>query len=51
MSLKKNKGQGVSQSEYAKNISKVMFLMNYTRPDNVVSRLRDIHITLIKTIR
>lgn len=41
MSLKKNKGESVSQSEYAKIIGSVMFLMNYTRPDiaYAVSRL------------
>ncbi|GKC87897.1 retrovirus-related pol polyprotein from transposon TNT 1-94, partial [Tanacetum coccineum] len=39
--LKKNKGTGVSQPEYAKIIGSVMFLMNYTRPDiaYAVSRL------------
>lgn len=39
--LKKNKGDGVSQPEYAKIIGSVMFLMNYTRPDiaYAVSRL------------
>nr|GEZ92715.1 retrovirus-related Pol polyprotein from transposon TNT 1-94 [Tanacetum cinerariifolium]GEZ92732.1 retrovirus-related Pol polyprotein from transposon TNT 1-94 [Tanacetum cinerariifolium] len=31
--LKKNKGIGVSQPEYAKIIGSVMFLMNHTRPD------------------
>ncbi|TYK04654.1 ty1-copia retrotransposon protein [Cucumis melo var. makuwa] len=39
--LKKNKGNSVSQPEYAKIIGSVMYLMNYTRPDVVyaVSRL------------
>ena len=39
--LKKNKGNSVSQSEYAKIIGSLMFLMNYTRPDiaYAVSRL------------
>ncbi|KAL2248460.1 UNVERIFIED_CONTAM: Retrovirus-related Pol polyprotein from transposon TNT 1-94 [Sesamum indicum] len=39
--LKKNKGDSVSQAEYAKIIGSVMFLMNYTRPDiaYAVSRL------------
>ena len=39
--LKKNKDFSVSQTEYAKIIGSVMFLMNYTRPDiaYVVSRL------------
>lgn len=39
--LKKNKGTGISQPEYAKIIGSVMFLMNYTRPDiaYAVSRL------------
>ena len=39
--LKKNKESSVSQTEYAKIIVSVMFLMNYTRPDiaYVVSRL------------
>ena len=39
--LKKNKCESVSQSEYAKIIGSVMFLMNYTHPDiaYVVSRL------------
>lgn len=39
--LKKNKGKSVSQSEYAKIIGSLMFLMNYTRPDiaYAVSRL------------
>lgn len=39
--LKKNKGYSVSQSEYAKIIRSLMFLMNYTRPDiaYAVSRL------------
>ncbi|KAL4037745.1 hypothetical protein IC575_001345 [Cucumis melo] len=39
--LKKNKGDSVSQPEYAKIIGSVMYLMNYTRPDiaYVVSRL------------
>ncbi|KAA0051007.1 Retrovirus-related Pol polyprotein from transposon TNT 1-94 [Cucumis melo var. makuwa] len=31
--LKKNKGDSVSQPEYAKIIGSVMYLMNYTRPD------------------
>ena len=31
--LKKNKGSPVAQSEYAKIIGSVMFLMNFTRPD------------------
>ncbi|KAL0383157.1 UNVERIFIED_CONTAM: Retrovirus-related Pol polyprotein from transposon TNT 1-94 [Sesamum calycinum] len=31
--LKKNKGDSVSQAEYAKIVGSVMFLMNYTRPD------------------
>ena len=31
--LEKNKGPSVSQTEYAKTIGSVMFLMNYTRPD------------------
>ncbi|KAL0553398.1 hypothetical protein IC582_007293 [Cucumis melo] len=31
--LKKNKGDNVSQPEYAKIIGSVMYLMNYTRPD------------------
>ena len=30
---KKNKGDSVSQAEYAKIIGSIMFLMNYTRPD------------------
>ncbi len=39
--LKKNKGNSVSQTEYAKIIGSLMFLMNYTRPDiaYAVSRL------------
>ncbi|KAA0045144.1 Retrovirus-related Pol polyprotein from transposon TNT 1-94 [Cucumis melo var. makuwa] len=39
--LKKNKGDSVSQPEYAKIIGSVMYLMNYTRPDiaYAVSRL------------
>ena len=39
--LNKNKESSVSQTEYAKIIVSVMFLMNYTRPDiaYVVSRL------------
>ena len=39
--LKKNKGDSISQEQYAKIIGSVMFLMNYTRPDiaYVVSRL------------
>src|ERR1044072_7668805 len=39
--LKKNNGASVSQSEYAKIIGTVMYLMNNTRPDiaYVVSRL------------
>ncbi|TYK15379.1 ty1-copia retrotransposon protein [Cucumis melo var. makuwa] len=39
--LKKNKGDSVSQLEYAKIIGSVMYLMNYTRPDiaYAVSRL------------
>ncbi|KAL0401677.1 UNVERIFIED_CONTAM: Retrovirus-related Pol polyprotein from transposon TNT 1-94 [Sesamum latifolium] len=39
--LKKNKGDSVSQAEYAKIMGSVMFLMNYTRPDiaYAVSRL------------
>ncbi|KAL0438737.1 UNVERIFIED_CONTAM: Retrovirus-related Pol polyprotein from transposon TNT 1-94 [Sesamum latifolium] len=39
--LKKNKGDSVSQADYAKIIESVMFLMNYTRPDIAygVSRL------------
>ncbi|KAL0546603.1 hypothetical protein IC582_016515 [Cucumis melo] len=39
--LKKNKGDSVSQPEYAKIICSVMYLMNYTRPDiaYAVSRL------------
>ncbi|XP_075080666.1 secreted RxLR effector protein 161-like [Nicotiana tabacum] len=39
--LRKNKESSISQTEYAKIISSVMFLMNYTRPDiaYVVSRL------------
>ena len=39
--LRKNKESSVSQTEYAKIIGSVMFLMNYTRPDiaYVVSRL------------
>ncbi|KAL0537256.1 hypothetical protein IC582_026232 [Cucumis melo] len=39
--LKKNKGDNVSQLEYAKIIGSVMYLMNYTRPDiaYAVSRL------------
>ena len=38
--LKKNKGSSISQTEYAKIIETVMFLMNYTRLDIafVVSR-------------
>jgi len=32
--LKKNKGSSVSQTEYAKVIGSVMFLMNYTRPNS-----------------
>ena len=31
--LKKNNGSSVSQTEYAKIIGSVMFLMNCTRPD------------------
>ena len=31
--LKKNKGDSISQKQYAKIIGSVMFLMNYTRPD------------------
>jgi len=31
--LKKNKGSSVSQTEYAKSIGSVMFLMNFTHPD------------------
>ena len=31
--LKRNKGNPVGQSEYAKIIANIMFLMNYTRPD------------------
>ena len=48
--LKKNKRESVSQPEYAKIISSVMYLMNYTRPDiaYAVSRL-DIHIILLNT--
>ncbi|KAA0049695.1 Retrovirus-related Pol polyprotein from transposon TNT 1-94 [Cucumis melo var. makuwa] len=39
--LMKNKGDSVSQPEYAKIIGSVMYLMNYTRPDiaYAVSRL------------
>ncbi|KAA0063949.1 ty1-copia retrotransposon protein [Cucumis melo var. makuwa] len=39
--LKKNKGDSVSQPEYAKIIGSMMYLMNYTRPDiaYAVSRL------------
>lgn len=39
--LKKNRDSSVSQTEYAKIIGSVMFLMNYTRPDidYVVRRL------------
>ncbi|KAE8670806.1 hypothetical protein F3Y22_tig00112079pilonHSYRG00011 [Hibiscus syriacus] len=39
--LVKNKGSSVSQTEYAKLIGSLMFLMNYTRPDiaYAVSRL------------
>ena len=39
--LKKNRGSPVAQSEYAKIIGSVMFLMNCTRPDiaYAVSRL------------
>jgi len=39
--LRKNKGSSVSQTEYAKIIGSVMFLMNFTRPDiaYAVSRL------------
>ena len=39
--LKKNNGNPVNQSEYARIIGSVMFLMNYTRPDIAysVSRL------------
>ena len=39
--LKKNKSDPVCQSEYARIIGSVMFLMNYTRPDIAysVSRL------------
>ncbi|TYJ98195.1 ty1-copia retrotransposon protein [Cucumis melo var. makuwa] len=39
--LKKNKGDNVSEPEYAKIIGSVMYLMNYTRPDiaYAVSRL------------
>ncbi|GJS81604.1 hypothetical protein Tco_0748145 [Tanacetum coccineum] len=39
--LKKNEGPSTSQSQYAKIIRSVMFLMNYTRPDiaYAVSRL------------
>ena len=39
--LRKNKESSVSQTEYAKIIGSVMFLMNYTRPDiaYAVSRL------------
>ena len=41
ITLKKNKGDSVSQEQYAKIIGSVMFLMNYTRPDiaYAVSRL------------
>ena len=31
--LKKNKGNGITQTEYAKIIGCVMYLMNCTRPD------------------
>jgi len=31
--LRKNKETGVSQTEYAKIIGSVMFLMKFTRPD------------------
>ena len=39
--LKKNKRPSVAQTEYAKIIESVMFLINYTRPDiaYTVSRL------------
>ncbi|XP_070005633.1 secreted RxLR effector protein 161-like [Nicotiana tabacum] len=39
--LKKNKKSSISQTEYAKIIGSIMFLMNYTRPDIAfaVSRL------------
>ena len=39
--LKKNKGESVSQPDYAKIIGSVMYLMNHTRPGiaYVVSRL------------
>ena len=39
--LKKNKGESVSQPEYAKIIGRVMYLMNHTRPNiaYAVSRL------------
>ncbi|KAL0551779.1 hypothetical protein IC582_010868 [Cucumis melo] len=39
--LKKNKGDSVSQPEYAKIIGSLMYLINYTRPDiaYAVSRL------------
>ncbi|XP_058749197.1 secreted RxLR effector protein 161-like [Vicia villosa] len=41
MQLKKNRGDSVSQNEYAKVIGSLMFLMNCTRPDvaYVVNRL------------
>ena len=44
--LKKNKKSSVSQTEYAKIIGSIIFLMNYTRSDiaYVVSRMsRDMH--------
>jgi len=39
--LKKNNGPCISQTDYAKIIESVMFLMNYTHPDiaYVISRL------------
>ncbi|KAA0052346.1 ty1-copia retrotransposon protein [Cucumis melo var. makuwa] len=39
--FKKNKGDSVSQPEYAKIVGSVMYLMNYTRPDiaYAISRL------------
>ena len=41
ISLRKNNGSSISQTEYAKIIGSVMYLINYTRPDiaYVVSRL------------
>jgi len=49
--LKKNKESRVIQTEYAKIIGNVMFLMNYTRPNiaYAISRLSRYTQTLIKS--